>query len=81
MLSQMPHIFHEASGAVLYIYIYIYIYIYVRYTVLFCDGVRRLGIGNTEESNNKSTESIRTETDSKAMRKRSKYSKAQVNET
>ena len=63
------------------IYIYIYIYIYVRYTVLFCDGVRRLGIGNTEESNNKSTESIRTETDSKAMRKRSKYSKAQVNET
>ena len=64
-----------------YIYIYIYIDIYVRYTVLFCDGVRRLGTGNTEESNNKSTENSRTETESKAMRKRSKYLKVRVNIT
>ena len=51
-------------------FIYIYIYIYVWYTVLFCYGVWRLGIGNTEESNNKNTESSRTENSSKAMRKR-----------
>ena len=40
-----------------------------------------LGTGNTEENNNKRTESSRTETESKAMRKRSKYLKVQVNET
>ena len=59
----------------------LYISIYLRSTVLFCDGMRRLGTGNTKESNNKSTESSRTETESKAMRKRSKYFNVGVNET
>ena len=45
------------------------VYVCVRYTVLFYGGVRKLGSGNTEESNNKSTGSSRTETESKAMRK------------
>ena len=53
----------------------------VRYTVLFCDCVRRLGTGKTEGSNNNITESSRRETESKAMRKRSKYLNVRVNET
>ena len=36
---------------------------------------------NTEESNNKSTESSKTKTEFKAMRKRSKNSKARMNVT
>ena len=72
--------FPWARGCCVHVFL-VYIYTYLRYIVLFCDGVRRLGTGNTEESNNKSTESSRTETESNVMRKRSKYFKVWVNET
>ena len=52
-------------------------------TRYFSDCVRRFGTGkvNTKESNNKSTESSKTETELKAMRNRSEYSKARPNKT
>ena len=55
--------------------------IYVQYTVLFWTACKGWVQVKTKESNNKSAESSRAKTESKAMRKRSKYSKAAMNET
>ena len=66
----------------LFIYLFIYIYICTVHGP-FCDGVRRLGTGQTfDESNNKSTESSQTEINRiQSDEKKVEYSKAWVNET
>ena len=64
-------------------FIYIYIYICINYCP-FCDGVRRLGTGQTfEESNNKSfVKAARVDRNQiQSDEKKVEYSKAWVNET
>ena len=71
---EVPYTRDEEPNKILH-RVCIFIYICIRYTVLLATLCEGWVLVNTEESNNKSTESSKTETELKAMRKRSKILK------